>query len=76
MEEQSSVPWEQAMKKSETILCTYSSSYTAWEMALSLVSSGKIKLKPLITHNVPLEDWEKAFDALEMGRGVKAILRP
>jgi 2-desacetyl-2-hydroxyethyl bacteriochlorophyllide A dehydrogenase len=76
MEELSSIPWEQAVKKSETIICSYSSSYMAWEMALTLVSSGKIKLKPLISHNVPLEDWEKAFDALEIGKGVKAVLRP
>jgi threonine dehydrogenase-like Zn-dependent dehydrogenase len=64
------------VKKSETIICSYSSSYMAWEMALTLVSSGKIKLKPLITHVMPLEDWEKAFDALEIGKGVKAVLRP
>lgn len=76
MEEHSHVPWEQAVKKSETIICSYSSSYMAWEMALTLVSSGKIKLKPLITHVMPLEDWEKAFDALEIGKGVKAVLRP
>ena len=76
MEELSSVPWELAVKKSETIICSYSSSYMAWEMALTLVGSGKIKLKPLITHNVPLEDWEKAFDALQAGKGVKAVLRP
>jgi L-iditol 2-dehydrogenase len=76
MEERSPVPWEQAMKKSETIICCYSSSYMAWEMALTLASSGKIKLKPIITHHLPLEDWEKAFDALEIGKGVKAVLRP
>ncbi len=70
------VPWEQVGKKSETVICSYSSSYTAWEMALTLASSGKIKLKPLITHHLPLEDWEKAFDALESGKGVKAVLRP
>lgn len=76
MEELSSVPWEQAVKKSATIICSFSSSYHAWEMALALVSSGKITLKPLITHTVPLEDWEKAFNTAETGKGIKVLLRP
>ena len=29
-----------------------------------------------ITHRLPSEDGEKAFDALEGGKGVKAVLRP
>ncbi len=70
------MPWEQVVKKSETVICSYSSSFTAWEMALTLVSSGKIKLKPLISHHLALEDREKAFDPLESGKGVKAVLRP
>ncbi len=47
-----------------------------WEMALTMAGSGKIKLKPLITNHLSLEDWKKAFDALEIGKGVKAVLRP
>jgi L-iditol 2-dehydrogenase len=76
MEDHSKVPWAEAVRKSATLHCTYSSSFTAWEMALSLVESGKVRLKPLITHDVDLKDWEKAFDALAAGRGVKAVLRP
>lgn len=76
MEEKSSVPWGMAVRKSEMMICTYGSSYEAWEMALKLVSSGKINLKPLVTHDVPLEEWQKAFDALEAGKGVKGVLRP
>jgi len=76
MEDQSSVPWAEAVRKSATLHCTYSSSFPAWEMALSLVESGKVRLKPLITHDVDLQEWEMAFDALAAGKGVKAVLRP
>ena len=76
MEDQSSVPWAEAVRKSATLHCTYSSSFPAWEMALSLAESGKVRLKPLITHDVDLQEWEKAFDALASGKGVKAVLRP
>ena len=76
MEDQSTVPWAEAVRKSATLHCSYSSSFPAWEMALRLVESGKIRLKPLITHDVDLQEWEKAFDALAAGKGVKAVLRP
>ena len=76
MEDQSSVPWAETVRKSATLHCTYSSSFPAWEMALSLVESRKVRLKPLITHDVDLQEWEKAFDALAAGKGVKAVLRP
>jgi L-iditol 2-dehydrogenase len=76
MEDQSSVPWAEAVRKSATLHCSYSSSFPAWEMALGLVESGKVRLKPLITHDVDLQEWKRAFDALAAGKGVKAVLRP
>lgn len=76
MQELILVPWAKADFKALNVFFSYSSGYTAWEIALSLMKSKKIKLKSLITHDLPLEEWEKAFIALEKGEGVKAILRP
>jgi hypothetical protein len=39
------------------------------------VESGKVQWKLLIGHDVDLQEWEMAFDALA-GKGFKAILRP
>jgi L-iditol 2-dehydrogenase len=33
-----------------------------WLTAIHLVETGRINLKPLVTHIYPLEDWEEAFD--------------
>jgi threonine dehydrogenase-like Zn-dependent dehydrogenase len=33
-----------------------------WLTALRLVSSGAVKLAPLVTHVYPLEKWEEAFE--------------
>ena len=33
-----------------------------WETAIKLVSSGKVKLDPLVTHVYDLKDWEKGFE--------------
>ena len=33
-----------------------------WQTAIHLVSTGRVRLKPLVTHTYGLEDWEEAFD--------------
>lgn len=33
-----------------------------WVTALHLVKTGRVQLKPLVTHEFALEDWEKGFD--------------
>jgi threonine dehydrogenase-like Zn-dependent dehydrogenase len=63
------------VRKSATLNCSYSSSFPAWEIALSLVESGKVQLKLLIPVTW-MQEWEMAFDALAAGKGFKAILRP
>lgn len=49
-----------------------------YEIALKLVSSGKVDVKPLITHEFPLEQVEKAIKMVEerSENVVKAIIRP
>jgi len=54
------------------------SSPNVWEEAIELVRSKRIKVKPLITHTMPLKDFEKAFKLLE-GRKksvIKVVLKP
>jgi L-iditol 2-dehydrogenase len=48
----------------------------AWERALKLVEQGKIKLKPLITSEYSILEWERAFKEFEERKGIKIILRP
>lgn len=36
--------------------------WTSWKTAIKLVAEGKVRLKPLLSHVLPLEKWEEAFD--------------
>ena len=45
-----------------------------WEMALGLMASGKLNVKPLISEILPLEQWEKAFEDLRTGAAIKVLL--
>lgn len=74
--ETTEVPWDKAVHKALTIKTSYSSSYLSWEKAISLVAQGKIKLLPLVTQKASLEEWEKIFEILDKGEGVKAVLIP
>ncbi|MCX8161439.1 MAG: zinc-binding dehydrogenase, partial [Candidatus Bathyarchaeota archaeon] len=49
-----------------------------YEQAIRLASSGRIKLKPLITHTFPLDRIREAFDTIveRKGNPVKVIVKP
>jgi len=48
----------------------------AWIKALKLMGTGKVKIKPLISHVIPLSEWKKAFNIFREKSGLKIILTP
>lgn len=45
-------------------------------MAVRLLETGKVRVKPLITHRFPLEQIEAAFAAMESREGMKIVVEP
>jgi L-iditol 2-dehydrogenase len=70
------IPWDTAIIKAVRLICSMSSNWTSWERALSLMSSGKVKVDPLITANFSLNEWQKAFNMLQNLEAIKILLRP
>ncbi len=50
--------------------------WETWYRMRSLLGSGAVDLRPLITHRFPLADFEAAFDVMKSGDGGKVILLP
>ena len=50
--------------------------WDTWHRMRGLLESGAVDLRPLITHEFALEDFERGFDAMRSGEGGKVILRP
>lgn len=73
--EKISVPWNEAMMKVLDVQFNMSSSYNGWNIALSLLESRKLNVKPLIEIR-ELKDWEQAFFDIENGKAMKILLRP
>jgi len=50
--------------------------WTSWRKALKMISSGKIKVAPLITSKLPLEKWYEGFKMMEEKKALKVLLIP
>ncbi len=70
------IPYDKAIFKALRYDFCFSSSWTAWEKTLGLISKGSIPAGKLITHRLPLDQWETAFHLLENREAAKIILLP
>ncbi len=50
--------------------------WQTWMQGTALVYSGRVDLKPLLTHTYPIARFEEAFARLQQGKAVKAVLYP
>lgn len=64
------------VKKELTYRGSFGSTYFSWEKAISLLQRGTVKIRPLVTEILPLEEWEKGFDLMEKKIACKVILIP
>ncbi|MEM3384953.1 MAG: alcohol dehydrogenase catalytic domain-containing protein [Nitrososphaeria archaeon] len=63
--------------KEITILGEISHIWRSWETAIKLISTGRVKLKPLISHVFSLSEWQKAFDtAINCKHALRVVLKP
>jgi threonine 3-dehydrogenase len=50
--------------------------WETWRRMNQLIDSGKINLKPLVTHILPLEEYQKAFELAKGHEVMKVLLKP
>jgi len=70
------IPYDRGIFKSIRYDFCFSSSWTAWEKTIGLISKGLLHVEKLVTHRLPLEKWEEAFHLLESRHAAKVILIP
>jgi L-iditol 2-dehydrogenase len=70
------IPYDRGIFKALRYDFCYSSSWTAWEKTIGLISKGLLPADKLITHKLPVEKWEEAFHLLENLQAAKVILIP
>lgn len=72
--ERVSVRWDTAVRKMLTFHYHMMSDYRQMDRAIEIFSTYPRELTPLVTHIAPLEDWERVFDILTRGGGIKGVL--
>ena len=68
--------WDKFAFKVANVIFNLSTFYTSWEKTIKLIASGRIEAEKLVTHKMPLADWEEAFEAVENLEALKAVLIP
>jgi threonine 3-dehydrogenase len=48
--------------------------FETWYQTQALVKSGRVDLRPIITHVVPLDDFENAFASMQSGEAAKIVM--
>jgi threonine 3-dehydrogenase len=50
--------------------------FHSWEQASRLVYSGRVDLRPLVSHELSLREGLGSFELIESGEAIKVIIRP
>jgi L-iditol 2-dehydrogenase len=70
------IDFEKIAYKELKVAGTFSQKWTAWKKALDLLAQGKINVRPLVSHILPISDWKQGFKIQEEKGGMKVVLTP
>lgn len=62
--------------KAVTLQGTFSHTWDVWEKCLKLMNDKTVQLDKLITHELPIDQWQKSFELIESKQGLKVVLTP
>jgi L-iditol 2-dehydrogenase len=67
---------DRLLHKNATLKGHFSHTWDTWEAVLQLMATGQADLGQIITHQLPLEQWEHAFELVENKEALKVVLVP
>ncbi len=71
------IPANEFWRNSITVLPSYANSPYDAEVAIELIRSGRVHVKALITHRLPLEETARGFRLVaDAGESIKVIIEP
>jgi L-iditol 2-dehydrogenase len=69
-------PWDKAAFKVCDLIFNLSTSYTSWDRTIHLIANGALPVEQIISHRLPLSQWQHAFEEIEAQRALKVLLAP
>lgn len=70
------IKWNSMIFKEIDVYASLSSTYTSWNMAISMLEEGKLNLSKVISHKFPLSKYREAFNLIMDKKALKVILIP
>jgi L-iditol 2-dehydrogenase len=70
------VPLDRIFEKELVLTSGFASTPRSWRRAMTLVESRRVELEPLVSEVAALSEWERVFDNLRRGRGIKVVFDP
>lgn len=64
------------VQKGVTLQGSFSHNYAMWEKVIGMLACGQLNLDPVLNRVAPLAEWQSAFDDMQSGKLVKAVLVP
>jgi L-iditol 2-dehydrogenase len=74
--EEIKIPMDRLFHKQLQLLGSVGYTPATWERVMSMYAQDRVRLRDLVSHVLPLSDWEEAFDACASKRGVKVLITP
>jgi alcohol dehydrogenase/L-iditol 2-dehydrogenase len=62
------------VQKAVRLQGSFSHNWPVWERVIALLGSGALDVRPLVGGVFPLREWRAAFEKMEHGEIVKAVL--
>ena len=70
------IPTTQLVRQSKSIIGAYGYDTDTWLRAISLLTTGRVRTEPMITHRLPLTEAVAGFEAAVSREAVKVIFLP
>lgn len=64
------------VQKAAAIRGAFSHTWRTWEAVLALIAGGALDMAAMVSHELPLADWERGFELVEQRAATKVVLRP
>jgi len=64
------------VQKAVTLQGSFSHNWPIWEKVISMLGSGQLDVKPLISRVAALDEWQECFEKQHAGEYAKVVLQP
>lgn len=63
------------LSKGARLQGSFSHTWSTWESVIRMISQGTIRMEPMISHRIGLDQWKETFEAIEQAQAVKAVMQ-